>query len=641
MNHYVSQDGKGFFHQPSKRETASLSSTATCVTSLVRAGLWKSPDRTWGSAEAISTRLLKRPWKSAGLSRNNPFGLSFIAEGVLDVSSAEDYPSKAKHLKVVYKKILPLLHDHLMSETSRFAVPGSVGIDPYPPSAYLTHIVFRVLKRCEANAPIPADVATAVEAWTISEIHRQIALIATASRIADPLQLGYAIVLSLAASADEEKSPEDKALISAALKLFFDQQGDDGTWKLSQPLFHYPDVGNAHCFDYELLTQLISCEPLQEELIPYLHRLERSVEHLNATSFDLGMKKGGLAMGWASGHHPQIAGPESWSTACAYDFVHALDRLVAEATRRALFREVGGVYAPPQRRINPNKLVFAEGFLDAPLTAGTSTLSLVETLRDRFVLPIGGEAKLISNGGRLSEKTPMSAMLFGPPGTSKTELAKHIAIFLGWPLLSVDPSYLIEDGIDHLHTRANKLFQMLEMAEEVVVLLDEFDEMGRNRAGNNDMLSRFITTSMLPKLAAINKERRIVFLLATNFVEDFDSAFSRGGRFDMIVQIMPPTIDAKLDAGKWSPHLRAAFETIHEKMLTTARAYLSDLTFLETNQLALRAENTSADFYDELVLAHEACTLERTEENEKTGENEKWKDICIRQRGSIRLPASN
>jgi SpoVK/Ycf46/Vps4 family AAA+-type ATPase len=94
---------------------------------------------------------------------------------------------------------------------------------------------------------------------------------------------------------------------------------------------------------------------------------------------------------------------------------------------------------------------------------------------------------------------------------------------------------------------ANKLFGAMAMAEQIVVLLDEFDEIGRNRSGNEDLVSRFITTAMLPKLAAINRTRKIVFLLATNCVSDFDAAFSRGGRFDMLLQVMPPTFEEKLN----------------------------------------------------------------------------------------------
>ncbi len=520
MNHYASEDGKGFWHQPSKRQKASLSSTATCVSSLVRAGLWNQKEHQWGATKNVAGRLLQKPWNSAGLKDNNPFGLSFIAEGVLDLIEVENYEGHEEHHGIILNEIVPLLIQEVMDAKESLAVSGSVCISPYPPSAYLTQLAFRVLKRCcTEETDNYKDVLRGVRAWARSEIHRQVALISTRSRIADPLQLAYAIILASSASADEQTSPEEKALTRAALKIFFDSQQPDGTWPPSQPLFHYPDVGNAQCFDYELLTQLLSCEQLQDELLLFLPQLQLAALQLRHASFDLGFTKVGPAVGWASGHHPQIAGPESWSTACVYHFVHTLDRLAAEAIRRALFAELRIVYAAPARVTRMSE-DFAPDFLDANVKVGDNILSLRDTLRDKFVLPIYHEKATVASGGRLPRTTPMSAILFGPPGTSKTQLAKQISNFLGWPLLSVDPSYLVQDGLENLYARANRLFSMFAIVEQTVVFLDEFDEMGRDRMQSQDLLSRLITTSMLPKLAAINDERKIVFLLATNYVSN-------------------------------------------------------------------------------------------------------------------------
>jgi SpoVK/Ycf46/Vps4 family AAA+-type ATPase len=66
----------------------------------------------------------------------------------------------------------------------------------------------------------------------------------------------------------------------------------------------------------------------------------------------------------------------------------------------------------------------------------------------------------------------------------------------------------------------------------------------------SEPVSRFFTTAMLPKLTLLNKRRRVALLVATNHVEAFDSAILRRGRFDVVVQIMPPTADEKLR--KWS-----------------------------------------------------------------------------------------
>lgn len=165
MNYYASADGKGFWHQPSKRDHASLSSTATCVSSLVRAGLWKNKSRKWGTAKDVAERLLRRPWESAGLLKNNPFSVSFIAEGVLDLIQADPYASAAADEAVVLNEIIPILILEVESAAGTFAVRGSVSIKPYPPSAYLTQLAFRVLARClKEDDPRRKDLVPSVRA---------------------------------------------------------------------------------------------------------------------------------------------------------------------------------------------------------------------------------------------------------------------------------------------------------------------------------------------------------------------------------------------------------------------------------------------------------------------------------------------
>jgi ATPase family associated with various cellular activities (AAA) len=633
MGYYASQDGRGFWHQPSKRESASLSSTATCVSSLVRADLWNVNKRLWGISEAVAERLLTKPWMSAGLKKNNPFGLSFIAEGVLDLISAGDYPGSDGHDAIVRNEIAPLLVKAVESPKGPLAAAGAVSIAPYPPSAYLTQLAFRVLSRCYAkDDPKLGKVTKLVRAWSRSEINRQIALITTESRIADPLQLAYAVILASSASVDEQTSPEEKAIVTAALGIFFDQQHPDGSWQPSQPLFHYPEVGNAQCFEYELLTQLLICEPLQNDLLKYLPKLRISALQLGQTAFELEGAIGSDKVGWASGHHPQIEGPESWSTACVYDFAHMFGRLVAEAVRRELFDDLKVPYHVPKRGPAPGSEGFAPDFADARLKVADVYQSLKETMRDRFVLPIGADKAKVANGGRLKPTTPMSAILFGPPGTSKTDLAKLISQHLGWPLLKVDPSYLVQDGMDRLYSRANRLFRMLAMVEQIVVLLDEFDEMGRDRSANIDIDSRFITTAMLPKLAAINDERKIVFLLATNYVSQFDAAFIRGGRFDMIIQIMPPTLEAKLTRPEWRDTLASTLAPLTGRKLTEAHAILADLTFLETQQLVDRLRSDVEDASEEIADAGHRGTMAR--KADKTT----WKEQSLLDEVLIRLP---
>jgi hypothetical protein len=177
---------------------------------------------------------------------------------------------------------------------------------------------------------------------------------------------------------------------------------------------------------------------------------------------------------------------------------------------------------------------------------------LKELLWSRFVEPIAAEGPNIKNGIPFKKKTPRSAIFFGPPGTSKTELSKEIARFLGWQFLPVDPSLLLRKGMDGIQAEANSIFRILEQTEGVVVLFDEFDELVRERAsGTEQPFSRLLTTAMLPKLASLRKKGTLVFIIATNNIAQFDLAIRRPGRFDRIFQIMPPTLEAKLAKRNW------------------------------------------------------------------------------------------
>jgi SpoVK/Ycf46/Vps4 family AAA+-type ATPase len=259
----------------------------------------------------------------------------------------------------------------------------------------------------------------------------------------------------------------------------------------------------------------------------------------------------------------------------------------------------------------------------------------------RFIEPLLAARDRLEHGKPLPADTPSSAIFYGPPGTSKTELAILIAKSLGWPLLALDPSHLTRQGLDQVHAEANKLFSMLQQCERIVVLLDEFDELMRDREGKSDLESRFLTTAMLPKLTALSKERCLVYLVATNHLERFDAAIRRPGRFDLIVPVMPPTLQAK--RVKW-PDLAAALEkigTLGEEELAESKAALSDLTFSETKDLAKQIEGNDdpGKLSDAFVKAGKDCTLRQqvASDAEDGGGDGTWRTQILDQRGRIRL----
>lgn len=656
MEYYVSTARNGFRHHRG-RDKASCSCTSTCISSLVVAGKW--PETLIGRQEEIANALLLREeWKSAGLDKENPFTVSFICEGILDLAKLGGCEGSCDKIKKLKARAVPILVSALdKHDPPKFEV-GSISMKPYPPSGYLTQLVFRVLVQL---VNLKDDQKRSVREWATREVARQIALLSTASKNADPLQLAYAIILSASAQPSEEATPEDQELRSQGLRLFFDCQRDDGSWPFGKPLFHYPKYGNAYCFEYELLAQLLSCRPLWDDLFAYMPKLEKAVRAAMAKKYELPSNEGegrGLAWAWSSGHHPQLSGPESWSTASVYHFSHALERLVAEGLRRAVYDELGEQYVDGPRDGGVQKgktLKFAEEILDSPLydpSDPSKRLSLKKTLEEKFIAPLINQRPRVEKG--LKIEAPISAILYGPPGTSKTTYAEKISDHLGWPLLALDPSHLVDDGIDNIHAAANRIFRMLSHLERVVVLLDEFDELGRERQKSNEMLSRLITTTMLPKLIKINKSRKIVFLLATNFVTNFDSAFSRRGRFDLMLQVLPPSFDEKIK--NW-PTLHEKYKNYNGKNKNELKNKIELLTYDETHELSHKLESAGEfegavyDSFNSSTMNHvydsniqssnsieEITSTDTKNSSDPTAHIRTWETVCEKEREYLRLP---
>jgi SpoVK/Ycf46/Vps4 family AAA+-type ATPase len=139
-----------------------------------------------------------------------------------------------------------------------------------------------------------------------------------------------------------------------------------------------------------------------------------------------------------------------------------------------------------------------------------------------------------------------SGLLFGPPGTSKTSLVRAIAKKIGWPLVELNPSDFLKDGLENIYSQANEIFSDLKDLWQTVILFDEMDALAQKRAEGIDVTRQFLTTSMLPKLSMLHDESRVLFFMATNHQRQFDDAIKRPGRFDLLICMAPPLWSEKI-----------------------------------------------------------------------------------------------
>ncbi len=566
--HVLTEDRPQLGKQEKRRNKVgeySKASTATVVHFLVATDRWCDEDRVTGESvedhqnrqKRQAERLLRRfvkdePWTSAKLPDDNAFTVGFLLELAGDLCDMNIKPTRSQ-LRIITAKLA-----HLQDLLTRGR--GAIAVEPGLENSYNTQLVMRVLRSWDDRLRSWHDAGTIgqsvdvfldqrtqrmIRTWAMRSIDTEIACYTSSPSSLDVFELGYATMLVLNCTPTGLTSTERGRVIKA-LELVFDSQLEDGSWPRGRRLFHYPLYGNAYCYDYEFLTQLLKSidDPLL--LRPYLAHFRKAIDRLLTDRVRLPVRSGlDEGYGWLSEHHPQLSYPESWPTASCFHFVHLLDRFVADAIGDAILHHLGTRPLYPKRTKDSSDF---DRLLDSSFTYRGRTRYLKRELEDRLINPVLQNMLELDRGKRFSKGAALSAILYGPPGTSKTTYVSAIAAKIGWPLIGIDPSHLVTQGISNIFAQVNELFEMLEYAERAVVFFDEIDELVRNRAGLfEDPESRFLTTAMLPKIANLRSGRRVLFFVATNHLEIFDAAIARPGRFDLIVPVMPPTAESKLD----------------------------------------------------------------------------------------------
>lgn len=435
----------------------------------------------------------------------------------------------------------------------------------YPANAFHTYWALKTLLACGALDG-GDEIADAFESkrqiallWTQNMLAAQVALHAAQSDQADPNQLAWALASQLVdpftevelATGELSREP----LYKAALAAFFDQQLPSGKWPLGQPLFHYPRAGNAYCYTFETLAELIRPALyetpmgmlLRELLKPHVPGLIRAWEFARVTARPL--KSGPPGVGWSSGHHPHRTHPEGWATASVFSFLQRFRRLLGAYTREVVATELG---VRPSRYAAAHEGVTLLGERGRTWTGGKHYWSAGEQLAALFLHPLqaGAERQVEVDPDRplIEREQARSAILFGPAGTSKTTLVEALAGAIEWDFVEIHASRFLAEGIDRVPRSADAIFVRLMGLDRCVVLFDEIDELLRNRQGADaDPFGRFLTTSMLPKVATLWDQGRLIFFVATNDISGADPAIKRSQRFDSAIFVAPPSFDVKLE----------------------------------------------------------------------------------------------
>lgn len=160
----------------------------------------------------------------------------------------------------------------------------------------------------------------------------------------------------------------------------------------------------------------------------------------------------------------------------------------------------------------------------------------IEKIREMVELPLR-HPELFT---RLGIDPPKGVLLYGPPGSGKTLLAKAVANESGASFFSIAGPEIMNKFYGESEANLRKIFEEAEKEAPSIIFIDEVDSIAPKREEASGEVERRVVSQLLTLMDGLKSRGKVIVIAATNRPEAIDPALRRGGRFDREVEIGVP-----------------------------------------------------------------------------------------------------
>lgn len=144
-------------------------------------------------------------------------------------------------------------------------------------------------------------------------------------------------------------------------------------------------------------------------------------------------------------------------------------------------------------------------------------------------------------------KPPKGILLYGPPGSGKTLIARAVANETGAFFFLINGPEIMSKLAGESESNLRKAFEEAEKNAPSIIFIDEIDSIAPKREKTQGEVERRIVSQLLTLMDGLKSRAHVIVMGATNRPNSIDPALRRFGRFDREIDIGVPDEVGRLE----------------------------------------------------------------------------------------------